>query len=102
MPTEKELIKQGHKWHARFHFMLGYRICEDEEDLKVLAISMNEILKKTKKDMIAETSERIQITREIVRVVIWKIAQDEGGHILHYNTWVDDEWEDLLKIKGEK
>ena len=47
--------------------------------------------------------------REIVRAVIWKIAQDEGGHILHYNDWVDDNWEELLNtllntptIDGEK
>ena len=36
-------------------------------------------------------------SREIVRKVIWKIAQDEGGHILHYNDWVDDNWEELNK-----
>ena len=37
--------------------------------------------------------------RELVRSVIWKIAQDEGGHILHYNEWVDDNWKDLSKKK---
>jgi len=26
--------------------------------------------------------------REVIRDVIWKIAKDEGGHILHYNDWV--------------
>lgn len=40
--------------------------------------------------------------REIVRNVIWKIAQDEGGHILHYNEWVDDNWNKLQKLKEEK
>ena len=44
-------------------------------------------------------------SREIVRAIIWKIAQDEGGHILHYNEWVDDNWEQLLNaptIDGEQ
>lgn len=36
-------------------------------------------------------------SREIVRTVIWKIALAEGGHILHYNEWVDDEWQELKK-----
>ena len=35
--------------------------------------------------------------REIVRAVIWEIAIDEGGHILHYNEWVDDNWERLCR-----
>lgn len=34
--------------------------------------------------------------REIIRSVIFKIAQDEGGHILHYNEWVDDNFEKLI------
>lgn len=41
---DKEFIKEGYKWHSRFHFMLGYRICEDEEDIKLLGITMKEIL----------------------------------------------------------
>lgn len=43
--------------------------------------------------------------RELVRKVIWRIAQDEGGHILHYNDWVDDNWNILTqnphKVKKE-
>lgn len=39
--------------------------------------------------------------REIIRAVIWEIAQNEGGHILHYNEWVDDNWEELV-IEAEK
>jgi len=35
-------------------------------------------------------------SREIVRSVIWRIAEDEGGQILHYNDWVDDNWKDLI------
>lgn len=34
-------------------------------------------------------------SRELIRAVIWKIAQDEGGHILHYNDWVDDNLDKL-------
>jgi len=43
--------------------------------------------------------------REIVRAVIWRIAQDEGGQVLHYNDWVDDNWKELLNtptIDGEQ
>ena len=40
-----------------------------------------------------------KIAREVVRAVIWKIAQDEGGHILHYNEWVDDNWDKMKKRK---
>jgi len=43
--------------------------------------------------------------REIVRTVIWRIAQDEGGQVLHYNDWVDDNWKELLNtptIDGEQ
>ena len=34
--------------------------------------------------------------REIIRAVIWRIGMDEGGQVLHYNDWVDDNWKDLL------
>ena len=27
--------------------------------------------------------------REIIRAVVWRIAEDEGGQVLHYNDWVD-------------
>ena len=43
--------------------------------------------------------------REIIRAVIWRIAEDEGGQILHYNDWVDDNWKELLNaptIDGEQ
>ena len=39
--------------------------------------------------------------REIVRTVIWKIAQDEGGQVLHYNDWVDDNWKKLKELNEE-
>jgi len=34
--------------------------------------------------------------REIIRAVIWRIGMDEGGQILHYNDWVNDNWKYLL------
>jgi hypothetical protein len=37
--------------------------------------------------------------REIIRTVIWRIAQDEGGQVLSYNDWVDDNWEELIDSK---
>ena len=40
--------------------------------------------------------------REIVRAVIWKVAMDEGGHILHYNDWVDDNWNKLKVQQSHK
>lgn len=40
--------------------------------------------------------------RDLVRGVIWKIAQDEGGHILHYNEWVDDNWDKLLNSQSNE
>jgi len=39
------------------------------------------------------------VAREMARAIIWKIAQDEGGHILHYNDWVDDNWMFLIQKK---
>lgn len=45
------------------------------------------------------TKKAICKCREIVRAVIWKIAQDEGGHILHYNEWVDDNWVKLKELE---
>ena len=32
-PADKKLVKEGHKWHSKFHMGLGYRICEDDMDL---------------------------------------------------------------------
>ena len=40
-----------------------------------------------------------EYVREIIRVVIWKIAEDEGGQILHYNEWVDDNWKKLITLQ---
>lgn len=42
--------------------------------------------------------------RELVRSVIFEIAKKEGGHILHYNDLVDENWEEyetLYKLKND-
>lgn len=35
--------------------------------------------------------------KEIISKVIWKISMDEGGQILHYNDWVSDNFQELMK-----
>jgi hypothetical protein len=41
--------------------------------------------------------EHERIIKEVATAIIFKIAQDEGGHILHYNDWVND---NLSKLDG--
>jgi len=36
-------------------------------------------------------------SKKILKKVIWLISQDEGGHILHYNDWINDNWERLRR-----
>ena len=33
--------------------------------------------------------------KDIISNVIWKIAREEGFHILHYNEWVEENWKEL-------
>ena len=48
MPKTSEdrvLIQKGYKWSAIFHKGMGYRLCEDEDDLRALAMTMRDIFK---------------------------------------------------------
>lgn len=35
--------------------------------------------------------------KKIISKVIWRISVDEGGQILHYNDWVNDNLKILMK-----
>ncbi len=40
------LLREGNIWLRFFHNYLGYRIAEDDEEIKALALAMREILSK--------------------------------------------------------
>lgn len=46
--TQKERLNEAHKIHSMFHFWLGYRVCDDEEDL----LSLRKLVKKIEREAI--------------------------------------------------
>ena len=65
MPKTSEnikLIQEGNRWLAIFHHGSGYRIAEDEDELRALALTMRGIFN----DKLKEAEKRIADESEIV------------------------------------